>query len=76
MKVRRFDGESGKKKSIGFGDEVGRGRIDVEECFVSEARSIGGFAANSVGRKYVVAGDGGYASGKGDSAEKAGGKLG
>ena len=45
-----------------------------DTAVIAPAR-IGGFAANIVGREYLGAGDGGHASGKGDSADKAGGKL-
>ena len=55
--------------------DEGIGRIDIGFSAVMP-RCIGGFAANIVGREHLGAGDGGRASGKSDSADKAGGKLG
>ena len=59
-----------------FAHDEGIGRIDIGQVFGRDAARIGGFAANIVGREHLGAGDGGHASGKGDSADKAGGKLG
>ena len=59
-----------------FAHDEGIGRIDIGQVFGRDTAHIGGFAANIVGREHLGAGDGGHASGKGDSADKAGGKLG